>query len=264
MELGIAYGGGKNNNELVVINADGSGRRVLTRAAAAVETVAWSPGGRRIAYLAPGFKKGALYVINPDGKARRRLSAAYGDLYWSPDGRQIAFTMQIGEEPDTLGALTEVFVIRADGTGLRQLDQHKRRNKCSSLGPGWAQLLVAIHTQLYLINANRAGLRNLTQGQSFPPAADWSPDGTQIAYETDQGIRIVRKRRTGAAAAYEGRRRTAAVAAVKAQIDVPSRPIQVIGPGRCVFAETVWGPANGVKRLVPRRRLAEVSVRLCG
>ena len=155
------------------------------------------PGGRRIAYLAPGFKKGALYLINPDGKARRRLSAAYGDLYWSPDGRQIAFTRQIGEEPDTLGALTEVFVIRADGTGLRRLTNTRGEASARPWAPDGRQLLVAIHTQLYLINANRTGLRNLTQGQSFPPAADWSPDGTQIAYETDQGIRIVRREGQG-------------------------------------------------------------------
>src|SRR6188768_1116791 len=54
---------GRGDLALYVMNADGSGRRLLTHAPGGP---AWSPDGRKIA-----FARGDIYVINADGSGRR-------------------------------------------------------------------------------------------------------------------------------------------------------------------------------------------------
>jgi TolB protein len=87
------------NWEVYVMNADGSGQRRLTRNAAADASPAWSPDGRKIAFVrnrgAPCYapvclSNSGIYVMNADGTGQRRLARNAGWV-WSPDGREIAY-----------------------------------------------------------------------------------------------------------------------------------------------------------------------------
>lgn len=79
---------------IYVINADGTGRRLLVGNAI---DPAWSPNGSKIAYVAYGSRVaegGFVTVANSDGTGARRLTTSVGDESqpaWSPGGRQIAF-----------------------------------------------------------------------------------------------------------------------------------------------------------------------------
>ena len=88
--------------EIVVRNADGSGKRTLADGADPV----WSPDGRRIAFtkgradaLDDGESSPArleeIYVMNADGSEQRRLTRNElpdGGPEWSPDGQKILFS----------------------------------------------------------------------------------------------------------------------------------------------------------------------------
>jgi Tol biopolymer transport system component len=87
--------GAQAQRGIYVMNADGTGRRLLV--VNAIDP-AWSPDGSKIAYvvyrsrLAEG---GFVTVANADGTGARRLTASGEDEAqpaWSPGGRQIAFT----------------------------------------------------------------------------------------------------------------------------------------------------------------------------
>ena len=96
------------------MNADGSGKRLLTRDA--WQGLAWSPDGRKIAFVGGGGKS-EIYVINADGSGQRRLTRTAGYEFgpaWSPDGRKIAFSR--GPNGDH-----QVYVMNADGSGQRRL-----------------------------------------------------------------------------------------------------------------------------------------------
>lgn len=130
----IAFISDRDGRErLYVMNADGSGERLLTdhagrdelprevRSPNRITYDPWSPDGRMIAYTQYGMiENGVIYVVAADGAWRRRLTG--NDSWfngWSPAGDRIAFNAV--ED----GAFQrDVFVIGADGTGLQNLTNH--------------------------------------------------------------------------------------------------------------------------------------------
>jgi len=89
------------------------------------EDPAWSPNGSQIAFVSNRDGDAEIFVMNTDGTGLRQLTdnrATEGDPAWSPDGSQIAFVRN-RETSDNLETFRsyDVFVMNADGTGVRQL-----------------------------------------------------------------------------------------------------------------------------------------------
>jgi TolB protein len=109
--------GQPGSNRILVVNADGSGPRLLAGSAA---EPAWSPDGSEIAYIAyasPLSDAGHVAVIGVAGTGARRVTS--GDApetgpAWSPNGRVIAFARRTGSS-------SVVVAIRPDGTSERTL-----------------------------------------------------------------------------------------------------------------------------------------------
>src|SRR5207247_8008882 len=87
----------EGNQDIYVMNADGSGVSRLTNTPATDIDPAWSPDGRRIAFASDGdgtHRIYDIYVMNADGSGVTRLTndpvTAWGPA-WSPDGTKIAF-----------------------------------------------------------------------------------------------------------------------------------------------------------------------------
>jgi len=76
---------GTNDNEVFVLDADGSNPRNLTNDPAAYDGwPVWSPDGKRIAYAGggpPGRPPHRIFLVDPDGGNRVALTGP-----WSPDG----------------------------------------------------------------------------------------------------------------------------------------------------------------------------------
>jgi Tol biopolymer transport system component len=194
---------GRCNDEIYVINADGTGLQRLTRNAVTDGHPVWSPDGRRIAFLR--WRDGPtanIYVMNADGSGQRRLTRTprrQGEPAWSPDGEKIAFTAPAGH----LGA-ADVFVIYADGSGLRNVTHTATTSFDLAWSPDGRQIAyIEVHlpepsSPLYVVNADGTGKRRVTR----PLALDlgipsWSPDGRTLAFTGVGGIYTVHADGTG-------------------------------------------------------------------
>ena len=173
---------------LYVVNADGSGKRRLTPTAW-IATPAWSPDGRKIAFVGHGL--GNVYVMNADGSGQRRLMRNAAAPSWSPDGRKIAFLGPGGLYPG--GRDWEIYVMNADGSGERRLTRIAALDGGTAWSPDGRKIAFVAERdgnfEVDVVSADGSGQQRLTRNgaRNFAPA--WSPDGQMIAFERRLGRR---------------------------------------------------------------------------
>jgi len=175
------------NAEIYVMNADGSGQENLTRQPASDSHPSWSPNGQKLAFVSRRDTNSEIYVMNADGSGLRKLTRTPSydrDPAWSPDGRAIAFVRKIVSKkcvPGRCDAITYLYVVNADGSGLRRLttDPHVSN-------PSWSADGKTIRYGGYLVYADGSGRKKLHEARIWTNrniALDgvWSPDGQRIA-----------------------------------------------------------------------------------
>lgn len=115
--------------DLWAVRPSGSGLRRLTKSPATQldYNPDWSPDGSRVLFERRAEAGDNLYTVEADGTGLHQLTDCSGDCWandegtWSADGRQIALDRATG--PRAVGHPTKasIWVMRADGSGLRQL-----------------------------------------------------------------------------------------------------------------------------------------------
>jgi len=80
----------------------------------------------------------------------------------------------------------EVYVINADGNGLKKLTDHPADDWPPVWSPDGKQIAFTTSrdgfTEIYVMNADGSGLTRLTNHPAHDNSPAWSPDGRQIAF----------------------------------------------------------------------------------
>jgi hypothetical protein len=155
-----------------------------------------APDGARI--VLEGFNdqrpglKGIYAVRASDGGGLVRLTRGFDAVpAFSPDGREIVFMRtKAGVIPNGAGAL---FVMRADGTGLRRITPWGS----AFLNQGWSPdgrwiVFQKPYGLLYLVHPDGTGLDQIPidlPAGSGGVAPSWSPDGSRIVFSLQGGER---------------------------------------------------------------------------
>jgi Tol biopolymer transport system component len=171
-----------------VMPADGGDARRLTSGAADDARPTWSPDGRRIAFA----RGGELYAVAAGGGRPHRITRELGgdaaDPAWSPDGKLIAYDFR---RPGF--SIREVWVVRTDGTGARQITHLRQQSGLPSWSPDGKRIAFQSnareqHFEIYTIGLDGRGLHRETSSaiDTIDPA--WSPGGGRIAFSRDGAI----------------------------------------------------------------------------
>ena len=167
------------NNEIYVMNQDGSSQTRLTFDTASDTQPSCSPDGTKIAFI-----KGVdVFVMNADGTGQVSLTHGVGTNSgpaWSPDGARIAFHRWVGL------ANFDIFVVNANGTNLVRLTTNAAADVTPSFSPDGQRIVFRSNRdgndEIYVMNADGTGQTNLTNNPADDEDPSFSPDGTKILF----------------------------------------------------------------------------------
>lgn len=114
-------------NEVWIVQRDGSGARMVSQQASKRNKAhpALSPDGSKVAYIADMRGSMAIMLTDLDTGHTTNLTdgvlAAHENPRWSPDGKRLLFA---STRDDEMRTRMDIFVMNADGTGVRNLSRH--------------------------------------------------------------------------------------------------------------------------------------------
>jgi TolB protein len=109
---------------------------------------------------------------------------------WSPDGRRLVFQSERDREPGNV----EIYVIGADGSGLRRLTTSPRQDTHPAWSPDGRWIAFDSNRSgrfhIYLMAADGSEVRRVTSedhsgGRTGARHPSWSPDGRQLLFDSD-------------------------------------------------------------------------------
>jgi Tol biopolymer transport system component len=174
-------------SSVYTVSADGGPERLLIPSDAPVADPAFSPDGRRLAYVTELEGRWQLAVADADGTDPQIITEfvgpglEIGGPVWSPDNERIAFFSNDG-------GWEQIWIIDADGSNLTL----PWESGTAEIDPAWSPdgtMLVYAgdvtgrrNFQIFMrsLEPGSEAVQLTTSGQNFSPA--WSPDGRSIAF----------------------------------------------------------------------------------
>jgi Tol biopolymer transport system component len=179
------------NNEIYVMNADGSNQRNLTQNAANDYFPMWSPDGSKIVFASNRDSSNEIYLMdNNGGNLVNLTNHPANDSYpsWSPDGNSIAFLRDTIRE----GIRSEIYIMDTNGENIRQIAvAHFSNMSLLSWSPNSKQIMFFSEqyglgnngqseweTVVVDVETAQSIVLDLFRGYSVL----WSPDGQKIMF----------------------------------------------------------------------------------
>jgi Tol biopolymer transport system component len=157
----------------------------------------FSNDGRTLAFTAQREGKDVLYLMDvAKASVRARLDLPIDGVtspVWSPDDRQLAFS-------GTRGGISDIYIVNADGKGLRQLTN----DKYGDLQPAWSpdgrriafasdrspetdlSILKLSEWRINVMDVQSGAIEVLPGQGGLNLNPQWSPDGRELAFISDR------------------------------------------------------------------------------
>ena len=183
----------KKQYNLQIADADGFHPQILLSSEQPLLSPAWSPDGKRLAYVSFENGNSAIYVQDILTGKRAMVAGNKGinsAPAWSPDGTRLAMTLSVNGNPD-------IYIMRLDNRATQRLTF----NQAIDTEPVWAEdgSKIAFTSdrggtpQIYETSAIGGEARRLTFDGNYNARPRYSPDGkymTMVTSRNDGKYRI--------------------------------------------------------------------------
>lgn len=196
--------------DLFTAAPDGSDVKQLTKSEGYDAEATISPNGRKIVFTALRDGDLDIYSMDLNGKNLKRLTNEVGydgGPFYSPDNQWIVYRAHHPktekEIADYKGLLREnlirptsldIWVMKADGTGKRQVTSNGKANFAPYFFPNGKRIIFSSNMDdprgrnfdLYAINVDGTNLERITYNETFDGFPMFTPDGKKIVFASNR------------------------------------------------------------------------------
>jgi TolB protein len=177
---------------LNLADADGHNIQNMVSSTEPLLSPAWSPDGRKLAYVSFEGGQSAIYVQEVFTGQRQKVTSFKGinsAPAWSPDGKKLAMTLSKDGNPD-------IFVFDLATRKLRPVTRHYAIDTEPAWSPDGRHLVFTSDRggkpQIYSVPTSGGSAKRVTFQNSYNARASYSPDGKMLTFVTreDGNFRI--------------------------------------------------------------------------
>jgi TolB protein len=172
---------------LEVTDSDGENQFVAFRSSEPIISPAWSPDGKKLAYVSFDNKKPIVYVQELDTGRRIPVANYKGNNSapaWSPDGKKLAIAL-------SHEAQTHIHLINADKSDRKQLTKTNGIDTEPCFSPDGQTIYFTSDRgnspQIYRMSVEGTDVRRVTFRSDYSISPSVSADGRMLAYISGRG-----------------------------------------------------------------------------
>jgi TolB protein len=175
---------GEDQVELRIADTDGYNTQAIVSSKDPIMSPAWSPDGRRLAYVSFEKAQPSVWVQEVFTGKREKIASfkgINGAPAWSPDGRFLALTLSKDGNPD-------IFVMDMARRSLRPITRHWSIDTEPSWAPDGKSLVFTSDRggspQIYQVSVNGGEPKRVSFEGKYNARASFSPDGKILTMVT--------------------------------------------------------------------------------
>ncbi len=179
---------GKRSYTLEIADFDGNNAQVLLTSSAPLLSPAWSPDGRKLAYVSFENRRSEVWIQEVYSGKRTRLASFKGSNSapaWSPDGRKLALSL-------SRDGNSEIYLLDLESKTMQRLTHNRGADTEPDWSPDGSTLAFLSDRsggpQIYRMSAAGGRAERISFKGRYNTSPDWSADGRQITFlQGDRG-----------------------------------------------------------------------------